>query len=230
MPEATRTGSRARVNVLLVLVPGRTPALVARPMYRAALQAGRVRGRGKVARLHLAVVQWLREAVPAGQAARCHARALRVAPVARGPVLVLVQDSAPALLEGQGAQQAVPVLPACGQAVQVVPGPWGARAPGHFLAAPTRPTALPLQAARLTEEPQAQVLRREVAAAQVVVPEEALVDAAAGAARAGVGARALTGKSYKPRRLRHMWRLMPPCRRAKLSSNAAPRPKSWRRA
>jgi hypothetical protein len=220
VPGPTRTGNQAKANVRPVLVAGRTPAPVARPTYRAAPQAGRGRGLGKVAR-------WPRGAALLDLAGRCHALALRVAQVARDQVLVLVPASAPALLEAPAARQAVPVLPACGQ---VAPDPLGALAPDRLLAAPTRPTVLPPRAVPLTAELQARVRRREVVAAQVVVPEEALVDAAAGAARAGVGARALTGKSYKPRRRRHMWRPMPPCRRAKSSSNGVPRPKSWRRA
>jgi hypothetical protein len=141
--------------------------------------------------------------------------------VARGQVLALVApDNAPAPLE-------VRVALGCGQVVARVPLVAPARA--RFPAAPTLPTALPPRAVRPTAERPALVHRREVVAAQVVVPEEALVDAAAGAARAGVGARALTGKSYRPRRRRHMWRLTRQCPRAKSSSNGVPQPKSWRR-
>jgi hypothetical protein len=143
-----------------------------------------------------------------------------VVPVARGQVLVLAQVSAQAPLEAPVGQQAGPVA----RVPSVVP------APARFPVAPTRPTALPPRAALPTGEPQARVRRREAVGAQVVGPEEALEDAAAGAARAGVGARALTEKSYKPRRRRRMWRRMPPYPRAKSSWNGVQRPKSWRRA
>jgi hypothetical protein len=195
----------------------------ARLSYRAVPPAGPVRGPGKVARLLPAVARLLREAARPARADRCHVPVLRVL-VARGQALVLAPASALVPQEGRVAQQAVRVLPGCAQVARgrrlVAP----ARA--RFLEAPTRPTALPLRAAPPTEERQARAYRREVAVAQVVVPAEARVDAAAGAARAGAGARALTVRSYRPRRRRHMWPLTPPCPRAKSSSNGVPRPKS----
>ena len=87
VPEATRTRNQDRANARPGPVAGRTPARVARPTYRVAPQAGRGRGPGKVARLLLAVARWPRAAV---LAARCHAPAPRVVPVARGQVLALV--------------------------------------------------------------------------------------------------------------------------------------------
>jgi hypothetical protein len=200
----------------------------ARPSYRAVPPVGRGRGPGKVARLLPAVARWPREAARPGRADRCHAPVLRAVQVARGQVLVLAPASALVPQEGRVAQQAVRVLPGCAQVARGRRLAAPARA--RFLEAPTRPTALPLRAAPPTEERQARVYRREVAGAQVVVPAEARVDAAAGAARAGAGARALTVKSYRPRHRRHMWPLTLPCLRAKSSSNGVPRPKSWRRA
>ena len=186
-----------------------------------------MRGPGKVARLLPAVARWLREAARLDRADRCHVPVLR-ALVARGQVLVLAPASAPVPQEGRVAQQAVRVLPGC---AQVARGRrLAALAPARLLEVPTRPTALRLRAAPPTEERQVRVYRREAAGAQVVVPAEARVDAAAGAARAGAGALARTAKSYRPRHRRRMWPLTLPCLRVKSSSNGVPRPKSWRRA
>ena len=205
---------------------GRTLAPEARPSYRAAPPAGRGRGPGKVARLLPAVARWLLEAARPGRADRCHVPVLRRY---RWPAAKFWCWPRPALRSPRragwpskpfGCSRDAPRWPAARLA---------AHAPARFLAAPTRPTAPPLRAARPTEERQARVRRREVAGAQVVVPAEARVDAAAGAARAGGGAHALTGKSYRPRHRRHMWPLTPPCLRVKSSSNGVPRPKSWRR-
>ncbi|HUC13266.1 MAG TPA: hypothetical protein VMS00_02330 [Acidimicrobiales bacterium] len=210
------------------LVPVRTLAPVAHPSYRAAPLAGREKGRGKVARLHLAVARWPLAAARPGLADRCRAPAPRVAPEVRGRALVLAPASVPAPLEVRAAPQAVRVLPGCGQ---VARGRSAGPAPaGRFLAAPTRPTALPLRAVRPTAERRARVRRREVAGVQVVVRGEAQADAAAVAARAGGGAHALTVRSSRLRRRRHMWLLTPPCLRAKSSWNGVPQPKSWRRA
>ncbi|MGD0810100.1 MAG: hypothetical protein ABSA91_10380 [Acidimicrobiales bacterium] len=190
--------------------------------HQAAPPAGRGRGPGKVARLLLVVARWPRAAVLPGRAGRCHAPAHRAVPVARGQVLALVApDSDPAPLEVQAAL-------GCGQAVARVP--LEVRALARFLVAPTPPTALPPRAAPRTAELRAPVHRREAEGAPVVVLAEDLAGAAAGAARAAVGVRAPTVKSFRPRRHRHMWRPMPPYRRAKSSSSGVPRPKSWRRA
>jgi hypothetical protein len=205
-----------------------TLALGARPSYRAVPPAGRGSGPGKVARLLPAVARWLREAARPGRADRCHVPVLQAVPVARGQVLVRGPASALVPQGGRVARQAARVLPGCAQVARGLRS--AAPAPARFREAPTLPTALPLRAAPPTEERLARVYRREVAGAQVVVPAEARVDAVAGAARAGAGARALTVKSYRPRHRRHMWPLTLLCLRVKPSSNGVPRPKSWRRA
>ncbi len=198
-----------------------------RPSYRAVPLAGRGRGPGKVARRLPVVDRWLRGAAHPGRADRCRVPVLQV-PVARGQVLVLAPASALVPQEGRVARQAVRVLPGC---AQVARGRrLAAPAQARFLEGPTRPTALPLRAVPPTEERRVQVYRREVAGAQVVVPAEARVDAAAGAARAGAGALALTVRSYRPKHRRHTSPRTLPCLRVKSSSNGVPRLKSWRRA